>query len=108
MKVDNTFELFDTVVAAVVDGVDEEVEAAILSTDIGGLFVTPDMDEDDVGEEFVATFNEGGENEPLFSFSLDVVSLFEFDDDDEMILFCRFLVSLANWGNMKRHFSNLM
>lgn len=91
MKVDNTFELFDIIVAAVVVGVNEEVEAAILS----GLFCAPtDKDEDDVEDEFVATFNEGGENEPLFSFSLDVVSLFEFDDD-EMILFCRFLVILA-------------
>ena len=101
MNVDITLELFDTVAAAeTVDGVVEEVEAATLSKDICALFGATVWDEEDVGDELVATFNEGGENEPLFSFSLDVVSLLELDED-EMILFCRFLVILAYWGNMR-------
>lgn len=93
MKVD-TFELFVTVVAVDVDesGKEVEMEAATFSTDDNcGFVCAADKDEDD---EFVATINDDDENEPLISFSLDVVSLFEFED--EMILFCRFLVILAN------------
>lgn len=99
MKADTTFELFETDddddVTAVVEGDDDDVdmEAAFFSTDDnGGLFCDEGEEFDD---ELVATLREfdGDEKEPLFSFSFDVVSLFEFDD--EMILFCRFLVILA-------------
>lgn len=93
MKVDTTFKLLEMVVADTVDADEEEVEmdAATFSTDDNCGFICAGDIDVDVGDEFGATFKDDGD---LFSFSFDVVSLFEIDD--EMILFCRFLVILAN------------
>lgn len=91
MKADTTFFVPVDEVAVDCDAVEAEMEAATLSTDeTCGLFWATDSDEEEVGDEFVTTLSDDDENEPLFSFSLDVVSL-----EDEMILLCRFLVTLA-------------
>lgn len=91
MKADTTFFVPVDKVAVDCEAVVVEIEAATLSTDeTCGLFCTTDIDDEEVGDEFVTTLSDDDENEPLFSFSLDVVSL-----EDEMILLCRFLVILA-------------
>lgn len=81
MKVD-TFALFGTPLAVVVDD-----EDAFLSTDEICVFELA-CALDDEGDE---TFRGDDENEPLISFSFDVVSLCAFEFD-EMILVCLFLV----------------
>lgn len=93
MKVD-TFALFEPAVAVVVDD-----EDAFLSTDEICVFKLGCALDDD-GDE-LDTFKGDDENEPLISFSLDVVSCCAFGFD-EMILVCRFLVILAYCGGKRK------
>lgn len=87
MKLD-TLALFEPVAAVAVDD-DEDV---FLRTDeICGLELLCAVDDDD---DELDTFKGDVENEPFTSFSLDVVSCGALGFGD-MILVCRFLVSLA-------------
>jgi hypothetical protein len=93
MKVD-TFALFEPPAAVVVDD-----EDAFLRTDeicVFELVCAVDDDDDELD-----TFKGDDENEPLISFSLDVVSCCAFGFD-EMILVCRFLVILAYWRKREK------
>lgn len=83
----DTFALFELVAATVVDN-----EDAFLSTDeicVFELFCALDDDGDELD-----TLRGDDENEPLISFSFDVVSCCALEFD-EVILVCRFLVILA-------------
>jgi hypothetical protein len=85
MKADTTFFAPVDAVAVDCDALEVEMEAAFLSTDeTCGLFCATDRDDEEVGDVFVTTLSDDVENEPLFS-----------SFEDEMILFCRFLVTLA-------------